>query len=309
MATRYDQRTPNLFPASAWSPPWSTGDGLIESGSRLTLAYPISTVSRKPRFHRVSIKPFLRRFYVYLRTEDPNLRRGAWRPSSTSRGDVLAYRGGDVGGLVAGSRCKMHWQLVNFKRGGEEFRRLARMSMHVATPVRTRATPVRIARASPGVAGWHRRAGADRSDLPRLSCERGHVRLFGDRGVGPGNSCEPEEPVSKMPDGMWNPAGKVHVESRLRSAGIDIASDVLWTLAPQTRIETLHPPPSTGEPNWVRCARRECVGDWCLGARELAAQHERHPRFNKRTRCLTVYDAHNVQALAHRLVMEKFGFW
>jgi hypothetical protein len=111
MATRYDQRTPNLFPASAWSPPWSTGDGLIESGSRLTLAYPISTVSRKPRFHRVSIKPFLRRFYVYLRTEDPNLRRGAWRPSSTSRGDVLAYRGGDVGDLspAPAAKCTGNW--------------------------------------------------------------------------------------------------------------------------------------------------------------------------------------------------------
>jgi hypothetical protein len=147
IATRYDKLTPNFFPPSASSPPWSTGDGLIESGPRPILAYPISTVSRKPRIRSVSGKPFLRRFYVHLRTEDPNLRRGAWRPSSTSRGDVLAYRGGDVGGLVAGSRCKMHRQLVNFRRGGEEFRRLAAMSTHGS------GKPREIAGASPGVAG------------------------------------------------------------------------------------------------------------------------------------------------------------
>jgi hypothetical protein len=105
---------PNFFPASASSPPWSTRYGRIESGPRLILAYPICTVSGKPRVGSVSRKTFLGRFYVCLRTEDPNLRRGAWRPSSTSRGDVLAYRGGDVGGLVAGSRCKMQRQLVNF---------------------------------------------------------------------------------------------------------------------------------------------------------------------------------------------------
>jgi hypothetical protein len=120
---------------------------LIESGPRLILAYPISIVSRKPRIRSVSVKPFLCRFYVYLRTEDPNLRRGAWRPSSTSRGDVLAYRGGDVGGLVAGSRCKMHRQVVNFRRGGEESRRLA--------PCRRSGLgrPREIAGASPGVTG------------------------------------------------------------------------------------------------------------------------------------------------------------
>jgi hypothetical protein len=138
IATRCDKLAANFFPASASPPPWSTGDGLIESRPRPILAYPISTVSRKPRVRSISRKPFLRRFYVYLRTEDPNLRRGAWRPSSTSRGDVSAYRGGDVGGLVAGSRCKVHRHFGNFKRGGEEFCRLAPMSTHVRAPPATR---------------------------------------------------------------------------------------------------------------------------------------------------------------------------
>jgi len=47
---------------------------------------------------------------VYLETEDRNLRRGFGVRPKMSRGDVLAYRGGDVRGLVAGSRCEIHQQ-------------------------------------------------------------------------------------------------------------------------------------------------------------------------------------------------------
>jgi hypothetical protein len=36
-----------------------------------------------------------------------------------SRGDVLAYRGGDVGGFVAGSRCEIRRQFGEFEWGGE----------------------------------------------------------------------------------------------------------------------------------------------------------------------------------------------
>jgi hypothetical protein len=82
-------------------------------------------------------------------------------------------------------------------------------------------------------------------------------------------------------------------------------------VGPQTRIETLHPPPSTGEPNWVRGNVRD-VNVSANGALALASWLRRTGAthgFNKRTRCLTVYDVHNVQALAHRLVMEKLRFW
>lgn len=117
---------------------------------------------------------------------------------------------------------------------------------------------------------------------------------------------------SKMPDGTWNPSVKADLEKRLRKSRIDISDDQLWTLrGPKTRIEKKRSPPSTGKPSWSRGSVRD-VNVLLIDALSLAswlrswtAAH----RFDEKARSLSVYDAHNVQALARRLIMEKCGFW
>jgi hypothetical protein len=117
---------------------------------------------------------------------------------------------------------------------------------------------------------------------------------------------------SKMPDGTWNPSVKADLEARLRKSGIDVSSTEIWTLrGPKTRIEKLRPPPSAGKPNWSRGNVRDMnvrLIDALALASWLRSWTTTH-RFTDTARSLTVYDAHNVQPLARRLIMEKFGFW
>ena len=117
---------------------------------------------------------------------------------------------------------------------------------------------------------------------------------------------------SKMPDGKWNPTVKADIEARLRKSGIDDSSTALWLLrGPKTRIERLRPPPSIGKPKWSRGKVRDvnlslidalALSSWM---RSKITTH----RFPGSVRSLTVYDAHNVQSLARRLIIERFGFW
>ena len=117
---------------------------------------------------------------------------------------------------------------------------------------------------------------------------------------------------SRMPDGTWNPTVKTKLEERLRRAGIDLTDDQLWTLrGPKTRIERDRPPPSAGKPSWSRGSVRD-VNVLLIDALALASwlrSWTTTHRFSDKARSLTVYDAHNVQSLARRLIMEKFGFW
>lgn len=117
---------------------------------------------------------------------------------------------------------------------------------------------------------------------------------------------------SRMADGTWNPTVKKKLEERLRGAGIDLSDDQIWTLrGPKTRIERDRPPPSSGKPSWSRGGVRDVnvpLIDALALASWLRSWTTTH-RFNEKARSLTVYDAHNVQSLARRLIMEKFGFW
>lgn len=117
---------------------------------------------------------------------------------------------------------------------------------------------------------------------------------------------------SKMPNGSWNPTVKTDLEQRLQSAGIDLSDDQLWTLrGPKTRIERNRPPPSVGKPSWSRGSVRDvnvALIDALALASWLRSRTTTH-RFSETTKSLTVYDAHNVQSLARRLIMEKSGFW
>lgn len=115
---------------------------------------------------------------------------------------------------------------------------------------------------------------------------------------------------SKMPDGMWNPTVKADLEARLRKSHIDLADDQLWTLrGPKTRIEKKRPPPSSGKPNWSRGRVRDVnvrLIDALAFASWLRSWTAAH-RFHEKARSLTVYDAHNVQSLARRFIMEQCG--
>jgi hypothetical protein len=117
---------------------------------------------------------------------------------------------------------------------------------------------------------------------------------------------------SRMPDGTWNPSVKADIEARLRTSGIDISRPHIWTLRGQkTRIEEMRPPPSAGKPSWSRGRVRD-VNVHLIDALALASwlrSTTTTHRFSRTARSLTVYDAHNVQSLARRLIMEKFGFW
>ncbi len=117
---------------------------------------------------------------------------------------------------------------------------------------------------------------------------------------------------SKMPDGTWNPKVKTNLEERLRRAGIDLSDDQIWTLrGSKTRIERDRPPPSSGKPGWSRGSVRDAnllLIDALALASWLRSWTTTH-RFGETARSLTVYDAHNVQSLARRLIMEKLGFW
>jgi hypothetical protein len=121
----------------------------------------------------------------------------------------------------------------------------------------------------------------------------------------------PKNP-SKMPDGTWNPVVRADLENRLQKSGIDTSDTHIWTLrGPKTRIEKMRPPPSAGKPSWSRGHVRD-VNIRLIDALALASwlrSWTTAHRFNKNARSLTVYDAHNVQSLARRLIMEKFGFW
>jgi hypothetical protein len=105
---------------------------------------------------------------------------------------------------------------------------------------------------------------------------------------------------------------KNEIEARLRKSGIDDSSTVLWLLrGPKTRIETLRPPPSRGNPGGSHGSVRDVhVGliDALAQASWLRSKITTH-RFPDAVRSLTAYDAHNVQSLARRLIIERFGFW
>jgi hypothetical protein len=117
---------------------------------------------------------------------------------------------------------------------------------------------------------------------------------------------------SKMPDGTWNPAVKTNLEARLRGSGIDLSEMAIWTLrGPKTRIERHRPVPHMGKARWsgghVRDANVRLIDALAL-ASWLRSKTTAH-RFSEPARSLTVYDAHNIQSLARRLILERFGFW
>jgi hypothetical protein len=120
----------------------------------------------------------------------------------------------------------------------------------------------------------------------------------------------PQGKQSRMPDGSWNPEIKEHLECRLRRAHVDLSDTHIWTLrGPPTRIERRRRPPTgVAKPKWARGSVRDielAVIDAIAMASWLRSKISTH-RFSSGAKSLTPYDAHNVQSLARRLILERF---
>jgi hypothetical protein len=119
----------------------------------------------------------------------------------------------------------------------------------------------------------------------------------------------PQGKQSRMPDGSWNPEIKADLERRLRAAHIDLSGTCIWTLrGPPTRIERRRPPKGVGKPKWARGSVRDIelpIIDAIAMVSWLRSKISTH-RFSSGAKSLTPYDAHNVQALARRLILERF---
>jgi hypothetical protein len=119
----------------------------------------------------------------------------------------------------------------------------------------------------------------------------------------------PKGQSSRMPDGKWNPQVKADLERRLKEAHIDSSDTHIWTLrGPPTRIEKRRPPTGAFKPKWARGLVRDVrlrIIDALAMASWLRSKVTTH-RFSNEARSLTAYDAHNVQSLARRLILENF---
>jgi hypothetical protein len=117
---------------------------------------------------------------------------------------------------------------------------------------------------------------------------------------------------SRLKDGSWNPVVRNELERRLLKAKIDIKDPFIWTLrGPKTRIERSRQIPSIGKTKWTYGMVRDrevSIVDALAYASWLRSTTTTH-RFTNVSKSLTVYDAYNVQFLARRLLMERFGFW
>jgi hypothetical protein len=117
---------------------------------------------------------------------------------------------------------------------------------------------------------------------------------------------------SRLKDGSWNPVVRNELERRLLKAKIDINDPFIWTLrGPKTRIERSRQIPSIGKTKWTYGMVRDrevSIVEALAYASWLRSTTTTH-RFTKTSTSLTVYDAYNVQLLARRLLMERFGFW
>ncbi|MGY4317248.1 hypothetical protein [Bradyrhizobium sp. JR3.5] len=120
------------------------------------------------------------------------------------------------------------------------------------------------------------------------------------------------ENPSRLKDGSWNPVVLNELKQRLRKATIDIDDPFVWTVrGPKTRIERSRQIPFIDKAKWAYGLVRDrevSIVDALAYASWLRSTTTTH-RFTKTSASLTVCDAYNVQLLARRLLMERFGFW
>lgn len=117
---------------------------------------------------------------------------------------------------------------------------------------------------------------------------------------------------SKMSDGSWNTSVREDLERRLKESRINLAEREIWTMrGPELAIERRKKPAAVRKARWARGTVRDVEIELIeaialasflrdkLGAHGLPSD----------AASLTVYDAHNVQSVARRLLMESVGLW
>jgi hypothetical protein len=110
----------------------------------------------------------------------------------------------------------------------------------------------------------------------------------------------------------WNPKVKNELELRLEGAGISLLEDQVWTLrGTPTRVERGRKPLKATKSSWAKGSVRDVeipIIDALRLASWLRSKITTHS-FVETSRSLTVYDAHNVQFLARRLILESMRRW
>jgi hypothetical protein len=114
-------------------------------------------------------------------------------------------------------------------------------------------------------------------------------------------------------NGTWNPVVRADVETRLRSAGINLSEHCSWNVrGERTKIEKKKPPVIVKAAPWsawrVRDGDMDLVDALDLSS-FLRSKISAHRTDKRLLRVLSAYDVANVQFLARRLFLESLGFW
>jgi hypothetical protein len=111
--------------------------------------------------------------------------------------------------------------------------------------------------------------------------------------------------------GKWNPPVLAELETRLRAGGVDPDETVVWTLRhTPTRIERTRRSQGEKAP-WSAAQIRDQlvpITDAIAYVAWLRSKVSAH-RLGDLAPSLTIYDVHNAQATARRLLLGHLGFW
>lgn len=114
------------------------------------------------------------------------------------------------------------------------------------------------------------------------------------------------------PDGGWDPERLADLRKRLTAAGVDTAEPIIWSIrGTPTRIQRMKRHPKGTPAVWASGAVRDQevpLTDALRFASSLRSSVTTH-KFVSESQSISLYDAHNVQHLARRLIMERLGCW
>jgi hypothetical protein len=116
----------------------------------------------------------------------------------------------------------------------------------------------------------------------------------------------------KNADGAWDPEAFENLHARLKEAQIDVRDPLPWTMrGSSTRIHRSKRAPSGNKQPWSGGIVRDTsisVQDALIAVSWLRSKCTTH-RFGRETASITMFDVHNVQQLARRLILETVGLW
>jgi hypothetical protein len=113
-------------------------------------------------------------------------------------------------------------------------------------------------------------------------------------------------------DGAWNPAVRSDLEKRLQAAGVDLGENAVWIRrGTPRRTEVRRPVRSVARQPWSTGAIRDvevALIDAIADLSWLRSKISSH-RVSEDVGSLAIYDVHNAQYLARRLILTSLGFW